>query len=106
MAKKCGTSLMDVPKDILQHFKLVNSWFLFFFDVTNRLEDFCGLRRISELYNLCLLSSNLMVHCQFMPGLQNVWASPKIYTFCATPKDDFYSINLVIALAQKFLKKH
>ena len=51
--------------------------------------------------------------CLVLGLVQIFWANQKLIyilcqsqRFCATPKDDFHSVNLVFVLAQKFLKGH
>ena len=47
-------------------------------------------------------------------GHKIFWAGPNVlgqtknvYAFCATPKDDFHSVNYIVFVqAQKFLKRH
>ena len=52
--------------------------------------------------NLCLLQ----VSKCFVPVQRIIHILCQSKTSCATPKDDFYSVNLVFVLAQKFLKRH
>ena len=78
--------------------------FMLGFHIFLVIDDF--ILKSKQFFNNWLMPCPFTGSKCFVPVQKFVYLLSQSKTFCATPKDDFYSVNLVFVLAQKFLKRH